>query len=106
MILGQVLQGIVITVATQAHGGQHEDLPVGQAGTAPRGPRVLIHVLLDEPQESLAHLGLAIDVLQGHEDGDQFMAAVQLEGDALDRSRLPLIVGREGGTHGGAPLGW
>jgi hypothetical protein len=50
----------------------------------------------DGPENGIAHLGSAIDVLQGAEDGDVFVSAVKIQGDAADRRTIqtPLTLKR------------
>src|SRR4051812_14564553 len=103
MLLGQVLELVVVEVAAESHGGQHKDLPGGQARTTPIGPTGPIDIRGDGLEQVIAELGSAGDVLQGGEPGDDLVAAGGVEPDVEDGCGAELKLRIEGDAHGADP---
>jgi len=81
MLLGQVLEFVVVESAAEAHGSEHEDLPVvhSLASVSSAGARV------DIPgngfQNTVSEFRLAVDVLEGFENRYDFIPAVEVQLD-------------------------
>lgn len=88
MFLGQVLQFVVIAIAAQAHRAQHQDLPVTEAGPPLEGVAGSIDVLGDERQDFITSSVIGIEMLQGREDGHNFITAVNVEGHLGNRDGI------------------
>ena len=79
--LGQVLELVVVQVAAQADGGEHEDRPVVHPrppAPAAGGTRA-VDVGGDRLEDLVAQGGLGVDVAQGREDRDDLVAAVEVQ---------------------------
>lgn len=79
MLLGEVLQLVVIVIAPQPHGREHQHLPVVEALASAIGSRVLIDIPGDQAQQMIAHLGAGIDMLQCLENGNVLVPTLQIE---------------------------
>ncbi len=99
MLFGQILELVVIEVAAEADGGQHEDLPVVHSLAAPLAAGVAVDIPGDHPENTIAQLGLAVDVLQGLKNGDDFVAAVEVQLHVEDRSAIEPRLAIEGFSH-------
>ena len=86
VLLGEVVKPVIVEVAAQPHGGQHQDGPVVHSFPSALGVGVPIDIARHRPKNVIAHLGLHVDVLQCRENGDDFIAAVEVQpqvGDGL-----------------------
>ena len=64
VVLGEILELIVVVTASQPGPSEDQDLPVAQTRAAKRGLRPAVDIAGDSPENSITHLGSAIDVLQ------------------------------------------
>ena len=78
MIFGQVLQLVVVEVAAQPHRGQDDDFPIVQPFAAERPAGGAVDILADEIEQGLARWFVLVEVLQGLEDGNELVAALQV----------------------------
>ena len=94
VVLGEILELIVVVTASQPRRREDQDLPVAQTRPAACGARLAVDIAGDGPENSITHLGSAIDVLQAAEDGDGFVSAVEIQGDLGDRRTIqtPLTI--------------
>ena len=99
VLLGQILELVVVEVTAQTHGGQHEDLPVVHATAAPLATRTVVDVLRDRRQNVITQVGLTVDVLQGFENRDDFVAAVEIQPHIQHRLRIKPPLSIEGFSH-------
>ena len=103
VLLRQVLQFVVIEVATQPDRRQHRDRPVTQPDSAMVGTAARIHIVADQIEKLTPQLHLPVDMLQSAQDGDDLVATVQVQRYGIDgraiQTRLLLI----GQTHGNPP---
>ena len=100
VLFGEVLEFVVVEVAPQPDGGQDEDLPVVHSGAAALSAGGAVDVPGDRPQHVVAQVGAAVDVLQRAEDGDDFVAAIEIEANVEDRLTIKPLLGIEGFPHG------
>jgi len=103
MLLGQVLEPIVVEIASEPDGSQDEDRPVVHTRPATVGAGGPIDVLGDGLKEFVPQLRLTVDVLEGFEDGDDLVAAVGVEPDIGDGRAIEPKLGIEGDSHQVAP---
>src|SRR3989339_18839 len=96
VVLGEILELIVVITASQARPGKDQDLPVTQTRAAACGVRLTVDIAGDGPENRITHLGSAIDVLKGAEDGDGFVSTAEIQGDVADRRTIqaPLTIKR------------
>ena len=99
MLFGQVLQFVVIQIASQADGGKDHDLPVAQSLASSRTGRVSIDVLSDAVQKFFSQLRAAINVLQGFQDGNDFVAALKIESHVRHRLTIESQLTGKGLSH-------
>ena len=85
MLLGEVLKFVVVQIATQADGGQHRNVPVIKALSSTVAALVLIDILRNKTENLIAHMRLAINVLQAVQDWNDFVATLQIEFDFRNR---------------------
>jgi hypothetical protein len=81
MLFREILEFVVVQIAAQPDGGQHRNVPVIKALSPTITARVLIDILRNKTENLVAHLRLAIDVLQAVQDGNDFVATLQIELD-------------------------
>ena len=79
MLLGKVLKFVIVQIASQANRGQHQDLPVVQTLASTIVARGMIDILGDKMKNLITQLRLAINVLQGSQEGNEFVATLQIE---------------------------
>ena len=103
VVLGKVLELIVVAVAAQPCRGQHENLPVAQARPSALGVGLPVDIAGDGLENGVTHLGPAIDVLEGAENWDGFVAAVEVQGDFGDGRTIQSPLTIEGFPHRFAP---
>ncbi|HUT87621.1 MAG TPA: hypothetical protein VMX15_06020 [Candidatus Heimdallarchaeota archaeon] len=94
------LESVVVEVASQPDGGQDEDLPVVHSRATPLSAGGAVDVPGDRPKDVVAQVGAAVDVLQGPEDGDDFVAAVEIEANVEDRLTIKPLLAIERFSHG------
>src|SRR5664280_2219533 len=100
VLLSEVLKSVVVEVAAQAHGCQHEDRPV----VHPSPPAFAIGVAIDvpshRPENLLSQLGLSIDVLEGRENRNDLVTAAEVQRQIGDRVAVQPLLAIEGCSHG------
>ena len=96
VLFGEVLEAVVIEIATEPHRRKHENLPVIEPRAATVVARLFVDISGDERQDVIAQCGLRIDVLQRREHWDDFIPAVKVQFDMPDRRTVqsPLIAER------------
>jgi hypothetical protein len=94
MLLGQVLQFVVVEIAAQSHGREHQNLPVVHSFTAHIVTRILVDILRNQIENRISRFRLAVNVLQRGQNGNNFIAAFQIELHAKHTSTIePLLAG-------------
>src|SRR5205823_10476045 len=73
------LKLVIVEVAAQADGAQHQDGPVVQSLPPELATRITINVRGNRVENLLTHGRLRIQVPEGREDGDHFIAAVEVQ---------------------------
>jgi len=96
MLFGQILEFVVVEVAAEADGGQHEDLPVVHSLAASFGIGGPVDIPGDRLENPISQFGQAVDVLQGFENGNEFVAAVEIQSHVEDRSAVESRLAIEG----------
>ncbi len=93
MILRLVLQLVVIEVAPQANRGQHDDLPIVEAGPSHVAARFFIDVRGDQLHDFPPQFTAGIDVLQPRQDCNHLVATLEVERQFANRCRIktPLL---------------
>jgi hypothetical protein len=94
------LKPVIVEVAAQPHGGQHQDGPVVHSFPSAFGAGVPIDIASHRPENVITQLALYVDVLQCHEDGYDFIAAVEVQGHVDDRRAIQPLLAIEGFPHG------
>ena len=92
MLFGQVLQPVVIEIAAQPHGGQHENLPVRQPLPAPVASRRTIDIRSNQREDPVSQFRLRIDVPKCGKNRNDFIPAVQIQINAVDRLPTKLLL--------------
>jgi hypothetical protein len=92
MVLGEILELVVVAVAAEACRRQHQDFPVAHAGPAAAGAGPPVDIAGDCPENGITYRRLAIDVLQGAENGDCFVAAVEVQKDPGNRRAIQTLL--------------
>ena len=93
MLLGQVLQFVVVQIAAQSHRRQHQYLPVVHAFTAEIVTRIVVDILRHQIENRVARFR-AVKVLQRGQDGNNFIAAFQIQLHTQHTSTIePLLAG-------------
>lgn len=92
MLLGKVLQFVVVQIAPQANGGEHQDLPVVEPLSPAVAARVVIDVLGDQVENFITQVWLTIDVLQRPQDGNDLVTTVQIEFDFKNRLAIESLL--------------
>ena len=103
VVLSQVLELIVVVVAAQACRRQDQDFPVAQARPAATGAGLPVDIAGDGVENGITHLGPALDVLEGAENRDGFVAAVEVQGHFGDRRTIQTPLTIQGFPHRFAP---
>ena len=99
VVIGRVTQGGVVVVASVPHHGQHQNLPEVHALAAPTRIGVAQDVGGDPLQQALPHLGPAVQILQGGQDGGQLEAGMGVQNDLADRRQAEGKLRVDGGSH-------
>src|SRR5208283_4468440 len=100
MFLGELLQVVIVEIAAQAHGGQDEDLPIGQSRSAVVAVCRRVDVSSDEGQNLVTACRVAVQLLQGDENGNDRVATGGVDGHVGDVEGVECWLGRERGAHG------
>src|SRR5438445_11782520 len=100
MLLGQVLQFVIIQVATQTHRCQHDNLPVIHTGPTMLGAGLAVDVLAHEVQDFPPQLAIAVNVLQRPQDGNDFVTTIQIQFDLSDGRAIQARLRIEARSHG------
>ena len=79
MVLGQVVQLVVIQIASQPYRRQHQDAPVTQSLASPIGSRLGRDIAFDQLQDRLADLGRRVDLLSGSQNRDQLIPTIEIQ---------------------------
>jgi len=103
MLLGKVLQFVVVQIAPQANGGEHQDLPVVEPLSPAVAARVVIDILGDKVENFVTQLRLAIDVLQRSQDRNYLITTVEIECDLENGSAIESLLSRKRFSHPVAP---
>ena len=103
MLLCEVLEFVIVEVATEPNGGQHGDVPVVESFATRVATRVRVDILGDKIQNLISKLRLAVDVLQASQDRDDFISAIQIELHFGNRLTVQPRLIREAATHPFAP---
>lgn len=86
MLLSKILEFVVVQIAAQAGGSQHDDLPIVEPFSPTVAARMLVDILSNKVENLIPQLPLTVNVLQGAQDGNHFVATVSIElhfGDSL-----------------------
>src|SRR5437899_2993203 len=100
MLLGQVLQFVIIQVATQTHRCQHDNLPVIHTRPTMLGAGLAVDVLAHEVQDFPPQLAIAVNVLQRPQDGNDFVTTIQIQFDLSDGRAIQARLRIEARSHG------
>ena len=103
MLLGKVLKFVIVQMASQANRGQHQDLPVVQTLASTIVARGIIDILGDQIENLIMQLRLAIDVLQGPQDGNDLVATMEIELDLQNGLAVQPLLIRKRFSHLFAP---
>jgi hypothetical protein len=103
MFLGEVLESVVVEVASEPDSPQYKDRPVGHSWATLIGTGGPVDILSDGIEQRIPELGTAVDVLQGSEDGDDLIAAVGVESNIRNDRAIEPELGIEGCAHRSAP---
>ncbi len=79
MVLSEVLQLVVIEIATQSHGGQDEHLPIIEARSSNITARICVEVGRDQPTELGSKFGVSEEMLQCRQDWYNLISAIEIE---------------------------
>jgi hypothetical protein len=102
VLLGQVLEFVVVEIATESDGSENEDGPIVHAWSATIRTRAGIDVLCDGIEDLVAECGPTVNVLQAGEDGNDLVATASIERDVGDGGGTESKLGIEGAAHGEA----
>src|SRR5271166_585524 len=103
MLFGQILEPVVVEIAAQPNRPQNKDRPVGHPGTAKVCTGGSVDVLSDCIEQFIAQFGLAVNVLQPFEDGNDLVATRCVEPDLKDRRTIEPTLGIKGDSHRALP---
>src|SRR5664280_1977750 len=92
MVLGEILELVVVVVAAQAYRRQHQDFPVAHAGPAVAWAGPPVDIAGDCPENGITYCRPAIDVLQGAENGNRLVAAVEVQNDPGNRRTIQTLL--------------
>jgi hypothetical protein len=94
MLLGHILELVVVEIASQPDSCQYEYLPIVEPFASAIVSRVVIDIERDQVQDLLSECGRAVDVLQASQDGNDFVSAVEIELNLIDRVAIEsLLIG-------------
>ncbi len=99
VLVGAVFEPVIVSVQTQAHYAQNQDLPPVHA-RAPGGFLVAQNLLFQQCENLLREFGVRENPLQAGEDGRQFVATAQRQDDFLNGSQLEAGLDGESLAHG------
>ena len=99
MLFGQVLQFVVVEVASQPHGGQHDDRPVVHAGPPLFAAGVPVDIRRDLPENVITGLRLTVEMLECAENRDDLITAVGIEWYVVDHCAVQSLLAVEGFSH-------
>ena len=103
MLLRQVLQFVVIEVATQADRREHHDRPVSQAGTTVVGTAAGIHILADYLENLPPQRHLPVHMLQGSQNRDDLIPTIEVQRHGIDGRAIQSRLFLKGQTHRNPP---
>jgi len=104
VLLGQVLQFVEVEIAAEAHGRQHDDLPVVHALATALATAVTIDIVADQFQELLSQRRVAVDVLQSAQDRNDLIATLEVKFNVQNGSRVQAGLGIDRKAHAVSPL--
>ena len=103
MLLGEVLKFVVVKIPSKPHRCEHDDVPIVESFSPAIASRLLVDILGDKSENSIAKLRLAVDVLQASQDWNDLVATVEIQLDFGYRVTVETLLRREGFSHPFAP---
>jgi len=88
MLFGEVLQLVVVEIASKPHGRQHDDVPIVESLASAIVSRTLIDICGNKAENLITKLALAVDVSQAGQHRHDFVATLQIELDLADRRTI------------------
>ncbi len=85
IVIGQIFQAVIVTIQSQAHDPQHENLPEAQSGT-PGRLFAAANFRFEQGKNPGVDLGRLEDPLQAREDGWQFVTTFEGDPNAFNGS--------------------
>ena len=96
VVLGEILELVVVVIAPQPHRREDKDFPVAQTWPPVLGARLAVDIAGNGVKNRITHVGSVVDVLQAPEDGNGFVAAVEIQDNFPHRRTIqtPLTIKR------------
>jgi len=100
VLLGEILEPVVVEVAAQSHRCQHQDGPVVHPLASAAAAGVVVDIAGHRPENLVAQLGLGVDVLEGGENGNDLVAAAEIQPHVGDCGAVHPLLTIERFSHG------
>ncbi len=78
MLFCEIVQLVVVQIAARPHSSQDQNLPIVHPFPSTVISRIGIDILSNQLENGITQLGLAVDVLQGRQDGNDLVSTFQV----------------------------